>query len=206
VVLERYPPDVPSSTRLDVRREELLAELTDLFLREGFAGRSTAALAERLRCSKTTLYLVASSKEQIVVTTVRSFFRRAAERIEARVAASDDPVTRIRLYLDGVAAELDPATEAFHRDLAAFAPAAEVYRENTLHAARRVQELVAEGVAAGALRPAHTGFVGAAATQVMTAIQRGDVAAATGLTDAEAYRELVDLVLSGLAVQGLSGP
>lgn len=191
---------MPSSTRLDVRREELLTELTDLFLREGFAGLSTADLAERLRCSKTTLYLVASSKEQIVVTTVRSFFRRAAERIEARVAASDDPVTRIRLYLDGVAAELDPATQAFHRDLAAFAPAAQVYRENTLHAARRVQELVAAGVAAGALRPAHTGFVGAAVTEVMTAIQRGDVAAATGLTDAEAYRELVDLVLSGLAV------
>ena len=79
---------MPSPTRRDARREELLAELTDLFLARGSPASSTADLAERMRCSKTTLYLVASSKEQIVVTTVRSFFRRAAERIEARVAAS----------------------------------------------------------------------------------------------------------------------
>ena len=189
---------MPPATRADARREELLTELTDVFLAEGFAAFSIAALAERLRCSKSTLYLVASSKEQIVVTTVRSFFRRAAERIEARVAAAADPVERIRRYLDGVAAELDPVTDAFYADLQAFPPAAEVYRENTLIAARRVEQLVADGVAAGVLRPVHTPFVGAAVTQVMAAIQRGDVADATGLTDARAYRELADLVLNGL--------
>jgi AcrR family transcriptional regulator len=197
-ILDLVPPAARADARRDLRREGLLAELTDVFLAEGFAGFSTAALAERLRCSKSTLYLVASSKEQIVVTTVRSFFRRAAERIETRVAASSDPVERIRRYLDGVAAELDPVTDAFYADLQAFPPAAEVYRENTFIAARRVEQLVADGVAAGVLRPAHTGFVGAAVTQVMAAIQRGDVADATGLNHAQAYRELADLVLGGL--------
>ena len=192
------PPATRADARRDLRREELLAELTDVFLAEGFAAFSTAALAERLHCSKSTLYLVASSKEQIVTTTVRAFFRRAAERIEARVAASPDPVERIRRYLDGVAAELDPVSDAFYADLQAFPPAAEVYRENTFIAARRVEQLVADGVAAGVLRPAHTGFVGAAVTQVMAAIQRGDVADATGLNHAQAYRELADLVLAGL--------
>ena len=196
------PPAPRADARRDLRREELLGELVDLFLAEGFAAFSTAALAERLRCSKSTLYLVASSKEQIVTTTVRAFFRRAAERIEARVAASSDPVERIRRYLDGVAAELDPVTQAFYADLQAFPPAAEVYRENTLIAARRVEQLVADGVAAGVLRPAHTGFVGAAVTQGMAAIQRGDVAQAAGLSDAEAYRELADLVLGGLGSRG----
>jgi hypothetical protein len=33
---------------------------------------------------------------------------------------------------------------------------------------------------------------------VMTAIQRGEIAAETGLNDAEAYRELTDLMLTGL--------
>lgn len=192
------PPVARPDARRDLRREELLDALTEVFLAEGFAAFSTAALAERLRCSKTTLYLVAASKEQIVTTTVRAFFRRAAERIEARVAASSDPVDRIRRYLDGVAAELDPVTDAFYADLQAFPPAADVYRENTFIAARRVGQLVADGVAAGVLRPAHTAFVGAAVTQVMAAIQRGDVADATGLNHAQAYRELADLVLSGL--------
>ena len=186
------------SARSGARREELLAELTALFLREGFAAFGLAALAERLRCSKTTLYLVAGSKEQIVVAAVRSFFAAAAERIEARVAAAGDPAERLRRYLDGVAAELEPVSEAFYADLTAFGPAAEVYEENTRHAARRVRELVDEGVAAGALRPVHAAFVAAAVAQVMAAIQRGDVKAATGLDDAAAYRELTDLLLAAL--------
>ncbi|EFC80134.1 transcriptional regulator, TetR family [Parafrankia sp. EUN1f] len=191
--LRALPP-----TRTDLRRQELLAELTTLFLREGFSAFSLAMLAERLHCSKTTLYLVAGSKEQIVVATVRHYFRTAAERIETLVAASDDPVRRLRGYLLGVSAELKPASEAFYADLTAFAPADAVYQENTVHAARRVRELVDEGVAAGVLRPAHAAFVGAAVTQVMTAIQRGDIAAVTGLNHADAYRELTDLVLNGL--------
>jgi AcrR family transcriptional regulator len=180
------------------RRDELLTELTVLFLAEGFARFSLAALAERLRCSKTTLYLVAPSKEQIVVATCRNYFRSAAARIEARVSSSRAPVERLRTYLAGVSEELEPASEAFYADLLGFAPAAEVYRENTLYAAGRVRALVDEGIAAGALRPAHAAFVGAAVTQVMAAIQRGDIAAATGLNDAGAYRELTDLVLRGL--------
>ena len=33
----------------------------------------------------------------------------------------------------------------------------------------------------------------------MSAIQTGEIEAATGLADAEAYRQLADLVLAGLA-------
>ena len=187
------------AARRDARRRALLDELTDLFLAEGFAAFSLADLAARLRCSKTTLYLVATSKEQIVVATVRNFYRGAAERIESRVAASRGPAARLRTYLDGVAAELEPASDAFYADVLTFPPAHEAYRENTLHAARRVRELVDEGVRAGVLRPAHAAFVAAAVAQVMTAIQRGDIAEATGLNDAEAYRELSDLLLSALA-------
>jgi AcrR family transcriptional regulator len=186
------------SGRSAPRRQELLAELIQLFLREGFSPFSVAALADRLRCSKSTLYLVAPSKEQIVVATIRSYFRTAADRIENLVSGSGDPVERLRRYLLGVSEELAPASDAFYTDLLAFPPAAEVYRQNTEHAARRVRELVDEGVAAGVLRAVPAAFVGAAVTQVMAAIQRGEIARGTGLNDAEAYRELTELVLTGL--------
>jgi AcrR family transcriptional regulator len=188
---------LPEKTRL--RREELLAGLRELFLREGFAGLGVGELAARLRCSRTTLYLVAPSKEQIVVATVRSYFKNAAERVEARVAACDEPGLRLATYLEAVASELQPASEAFYTDLAGFAPANEVYQANTGFAAQRVQQLVVEGVEAGALRPVNASFVGAAVAQVMSAIQTGEIEAATGLADAEAYRQLADLVLAGLA-------
>lgn len=187
------------------RREVLLSRLVQLFAREGFAALNVAALAERLRCSKSTLYLVAPSREQIVVAAARSFFRQAADRIEARVAATADPVDRLRAYLLGVAVELEQASEVFYADLTGFPPAREVYQENTLYAAHRVRDLVARGVDAGAFRPVHAAFVGAAVTQVMTAIQGGRIRAATGLTDADAYRQLADLVLTGLGAAGGTG-
>lgn len=52
----------------------------------------------------------------------------------------------------------------------------------------RVQTLVTEGVKAGAFRPVRASFVGAAVAQVMGAIQRGGIQAASGLDSAAAYR------------------
>jgi AcrR family transcriptional regulator len=189
---------VPDNAR--IRRERLLGRLRELFLREGFGALSVGDLAERLRCSKSTLYLVAPSKEQIVVATVRSYFKQAADRVEAAVARSEDPARRLALYFDAVATELQPASDRFYADLAAFEPALAVYRDNTVVAARRVQELVVDGVETGALRPVNAAFVGAAVAQVMTAIQRGEIEAATGMPDAEAYRHLADLVTAALRV------
>jgi AcrR family transcriptional regulator len=179
-------------------RHQLLDELIELFLAEGFLEFGVGDLAARLRCSRTTIYQIAASKEQIVLAAIRGFFRRAAERIETQVEAEPDLGARLAVYLTAVAGELAPASERFYRDLQAYAPAAELYRANTRLAARRVQELVTAGVAAGALRPVDAPFVGAAVAHVMTAIQAGEIAAATGLADAAAYRALADLVVHGV--------
>jgi AcrR family transcriptional regulator len=180
------------------RRDELLAQLRELFLAEGFADFSLSDLAERLKCSKSTLYLVAPSKEQIVVTTVRSYFRTAARNIQTRLTASGGAAVRLAVYLDAVASELQPASARFYADVAAFPPARDVYHENTQVAVQRVHSLVTEGVEAGVLRPVNASFVGAAVAQVMTAIQSGAIQSATGLDDAAAYRQLSDLVMTSL--------
>jgi AcrR family transcriptional regulator len=185
--------------RTSARRDRLLDELIDLFLAEGFLAFGVGDLAARLRCSRSTVYLVAASKEQIVLAVVRAFFRRAAERIEAQVELEPDPGARLAVYLTAVAGELSPATERFYADLQAYPPAAEIYQDNTRLAARRVQDLVTAGVDAGTLRPVDASFVGAAVAQVMTGIQDGAVGTATGLADADAYRLLADLVMRGLS-------
>jgi AcrR family transcriptional regulator len=180
------------------RRDELLDELIELFLAEGFRDFGVGDLAARLRCSRSTLYLVAGSKEQIVLAAVRGFFRRATERVETRVERESDAGQRIAVYLVAVAEQLSPASKRFHDDLLAYPPAAAVYEDNTRLAARRVQQLVAAGVRAGALRRVDATFVGAAVAQVMAGIESGAIGAATGLADAAAYRRLADLVMNGL--------
>jgi hypothetical protein len=125
---------------------------------------------------------------------IRRYFRRAAERIEHRISAEPDPGLRLQVYLAAVSDELAPASARFHADLAEYPPARELYEQNTRHAAQRVQDIVAAGVAAGALRPVNARFVGAAVAEVMAAVQAGRIEAAAGLDDADAYRALSDMV------------
>lgn len=179
------------------RRAELLDGLIEAFLDRGFAQLQMADLAVRLQCSKSTLYAVAPSKEQLIATVVRAFFKRAADRVERGVAAEQDPTGRLRTYLDGIAAELAPASAAFHADLQANPWTREIYAQNTAIAARRVQELVAAAQRPG--RPVDAAFVGAVAAQTMAAIQQGELRELTGLDDAAAYRALADLITAGLA-------
>lgn len=182
------------------RSEELLDELIELYLAEGFLAFGIGDLAARLRRSRSTLYVVASSKEQIILAAVRRYFRRAAGRIEERVAAEPDTGLRLQVYLAAVSDELVPASERFYADVAAYPPARDLYEENTRHASERIQVIVTEGVAAGRLRPVNARFVGAAVAEVMTAIQSGRIEDTAGLDDAEAYRLLAELVSRAVEV------
>jgi AcrR family transcriptional regulator len=185
------------ANRHSARRGELLHGLIEIFLAEGFAGFSVEDLTIRLQCSKSTLYAVAPSKEQLITAVVRAFFRRATERVEARLAAENDPTGRIGVYLDAIATELAPASAAFYADLDAFAPAREIYSQNTAIAARRVQDLVRDAEQPG--RPVDAAFIGAVAAQVMESIQQGQMQALTALDDAAAYRALRVLIVAGVA-------
>lgn len=189
----------------DLRRESLLESLLDLYLAEGFLAFGVGDLAARLRCSRTSLYQVAASKEQIILAAVRRYFQRAAERIERRVAAEPESGQRLQAYLAAVSSELAPASERFYADLAEYRPARDLYEENTRLAAQRVHDIVADGVREGTLRPVNARFVGAAVAEVMTAIQSGRLEAATGLSDAAAYAALADLVGDGIVPAAATG-
>ena len=181
------------------RRGELFDALVDLFLAEGFAHLTLDDIAARLRCSKSTLYALAGSKEQLVRAATVHFFRRSTEDVESRVAELTGAAERITGYLSAVGVALAAASARFMADLDAFAPAREVYEINTRYAADRVRELVTAGVAAGEFRDVHAVFVADLAAAMMVRIQRSEVRAATGLDDARAYRELAALLTAGIS-------
>jgi AcrR family transcriptional regulator len=168
--------------------------IIEIVLAEGFLDLQMSDLAARLNCSKSTLYSIAPSKEQLLASVVRTFFRRATERVESAVDPSATAVDRIAAYLNAVSVELAPASAAFFADLERFAPAGDIYRKNTQIAAARVQDLVLE--AAPGIDPT---FLGAVAGLVMESIHRGDISRRTGLDDSAAYRALAELIVAGIA-------
>jgi AcrR family transcriptional regulator len=190
----------PRTLRHSVRRAEILKGLVTLFLAEGFLDFSVEDLAERLQCSKSTLYAVAPSKEQLITAVVRTFFRQATARVDARLAVETDPVARIGAYLDEISVQLAPASSAFFEDVDSFTPAREIYMHNTAIAAARVAELAQAARPPG--RGLDAGFIGAVAGATMESIQRGEIAAMTGLSSAAAYRLLADLILGSVAGRG----
>ncbi|MFF0496651.1 TetR/AcrR family transcriptional regulator [Nocardia aobensis] len=180
------------------RRTQLFDALVDLFLTEGFAHLTLDEIASRLRCSKSTLYTLAGSKEQLVRAATVHFFRRATDDVELRIATTTGARERIIAYLSAVGTVLGAASQQFMTDLDAFAPAREVYEQNTRLAARRVRELVDDGVAAGEFREVHAAFAADLAATMMVRIQQGGVRTETGLDDADAYRELATILTTGI--------
>jgi len=180
------------------RRSELLVALEDLLLREGFTNLTVDDMARRLRCSKATLYSVASSKEQLVIALTKHFFRQATEDIEQAVGAVEDPRLRISTYLAGVGTAMSRCSPVFYADMVSYAPTADVYAANSDAAARRVRELIDSGVRAGTLRAVDGTFAGQLVALAIEGIQSGALLSPTGLSAGQAYTEMADLLLHGL--------
>ena len=184
--------------RPTARQRVLLAELEALFLAEGFAAFTLDDLAGRLRCSKSTLYALAPSKEQLAVRVVTQFFRGAAERIEERIAGIDDAPKLIGEYLAGVAEHLNRASACFMRDLAEFGPARDTYQLNSGFAAKRLRQFIDKGVADGVFRDVHARLVAEMTGLIIEGIQTGVLAQRTDVSDADAFTALGELLLGGL--------
>lgn len=180
------------------RQSELLDRLLSLFLTQGFSRFTLDDLAAELRCSKTTLYALAPSKEQLAVEVVKHYFKNATAKVEAAVTEQSRHDRRIAAYLNEVADQLRPASRIFLDDVATFAPARSVYERNTRIAADRVRTLIADGITAEAFRDVNIDFAAELVAHTMQAIQRGDISRRTGLSDADAYRELGSMLLHSL--------
>lgn len=189
-------PDQRFATR---RRAELFDALVALFLAEGFSHLTLDDIAARLHCSKSTLYTLAGSKDDLVRATTVHFFRGATDDVEARIAGIASAREQITAYLSAVGTVLARASDRFMVDLDGFPPAREVYERNTRIAARRVQELITAGVSSGEFRDVHAAFAADVATTMMVRIQQRAVRAATGLDDAQAYRELAAILTGGIS-------
>lgn len=126
------------------------------------------------------------------------FFRQATDEVEQLVAGVDGARARITAYLSAVGTVLDAASDQFMVDLDAFAPARSVYEKNTQIAARRVHEMIADGVESGEFRNVHASFAADLASTMMVRIQQRRVRESTGLDDASAYRELAAILTAGI--------
>lgn len=191
------PPVKPARTVPEERREALLGRLEELILDHGFSDLTLDEVAAELRCSKSALYALAASKEQLVTTVVKRFFRDATARIERKLALAD-PREQVAAYLAGVGDEMRRMSPTCYDDMVRFPLTRDIYDLNSRSAADRVRKLIEDGIKQGVFRPVHARFVGETVSVLIESIQHGGLLERVQLSSGDAYAELSSLVLGAL--------
>lgn len=186
------------SRNAPARSARLFDELTALFLAEGFLHLTTDEIARRLRCSKSTLYQIAPSREEIYGAVVERYLERIREDgVAAARGAADFPAAMIALLGAGVTAAREASWE-FVRDMRRH-PASR--RLLDLHQHRRVtdlERLIEAGIRDGAFQGFHPRMVAELILALIGKVFEPDLLASVGLSLADAYDEAYRIVEYGL--------
>ena len=119
-------------------------------------------------------------------------------RIEQRIAEVSDARKRIGSYLAGAAEELHRASSAFIADVSAFPPTRSTYERNARVAAERIRAFIQQGVRDAVFRDVHATLIAEMVGLLIEGIQTGVLAERAGVSDAEAFTALAELLLDGL--------
>ena len=86
-------------TRFDRRFSEILDYATEVFAEKGYEGASMRDLSRLSGISLAGLYYYFDSKEKLLYLIQKHTFTNIIERLRERLAASDDPEERIRIFV-----------------------------------------------------------------------------------------------------------
>lgn len=180
------------------RGEEILNDLEELFLREGFRDLTIGELARRMRCSRRTLYSLAESKEELFLRVVDRWLRRIRQMGREGAFSHTDPVVRIEAYLDPGVTETRLASGRFSEDIAGYSPARRLLEQHQRTRMQTLRDLVEDGISRGVLRGAHSYLVAEVMMSAVARVKEPDFLEEAGMTMSQAFAEVGHLIRHGL--------
>jgi AcrR family transcriptional regulator len=184
----------------------LLDELERLFVAEGFAHLSVADLAARLRVSRSTLYRLATGKQELAELVISRMLDRMDERGQAALEQAADPAARVAACLGNGAASARTGGLELSRDLEANPGTKAICDQRQALAMSLLEGLIEDGVRSGGFRPVPAALVVQVADAARTRLRDSTVLAALGLTYAEAIDALTGILLDGISGPGTTAP
>jgi len=182
---------------LTQRQRELLDALGPLFS-EGFADMTMADIASRLGCSLRTLYGLAPSRDELVLTVLDTHLWHVGRSAMARLDPNAEPLDALRAYLDAATDAVQGATTAYARDLGSMASAQRRNQEHADYVVAISKTLLDWAVERGDIEPVDTAAVARTLATVGADFIRPEVMATLHSTPKQAADELVDIILRGL--------
>jgi AcrR family transcriptional regulator len=183
---------------LTPRLRHILGELERIVVSEGFLHLDTATLANRLRCSKRTLYALAPTQEKLLELAIERVLARTDEYLAGAAKRGPDWRSALTSYMTAMVQTARPASPAFLRDINAFPPGLRLTTRLQRRTVDRLEQIIRGGIAAGEFNDISPKLVAelilmAAGRLIDTSFLR-----MLGLTLAEAYEELSRLLDHGL--------
>jgi len=179
--------------QLGSRHREVLDQLEELFLREGFAGFSVRELAAHVGCSRRTLYEVAPSKDDLVLLVLDRFLHRVGRAALESIDASQPYTDQIAAYYRG-GLELQRQTQLFSDDLADEPAARRLFDRHYGYVMAVTEQLVQRGIDAGEFRAVSPAIVAGTLSGSGLFLGQPDALADAGIDGAQAIDEILDLV------------
>ncbi|RDI45372.1 TetR/AcrR family transcriptional regulator [Nocardia mexicana] len=200
------PPRLgPASDRLSPRLREILDDLDDLFHAEGFSQFKVGELAERVHCSRRTLYELAPTKEELVLVVLDRRLRKISR--EARVALKevDDPVELLERFHAPSHRDLRRSTMRFAEDVASHPAVQRLFADHHRYAVALLREIIETGKKLGEFGDVHSGVVAEVWDAALERFQEPRFLREYNLTFEDAAIELSRLLRFGLTLSATQG-
>lgn len=175
----------------------MLDAVETIFFEDGL-NITVRELADRAECSRTTLYEIAPSKEDLFLLVLDRVLRRVGRRAAAAAAEADGAEAKLKAYMGGALDFFQPVGSAFSGTVYKYAPAYLLYSEHLRFAHEAVTSTVREGIKEGVFREHRSALVADVLMNAMRRLAESEVVGVTDAAMAELLDEVFELVLGGL--------
>jgi len=184
--------------QLSARQLELLDELEQRLRREGIAELTMAEIAGLVGCSLRTLYSIAPSKDELLLTVVDRRLRRIGRAAVETLDASMPPLDALRAYLKAANEAVQPEAVAMSTDFAKLSGAGRLLSEHEGYLIAVTQKLLDRAVAEGQIGPVDTAAVAHVLGGLGREFARPEMADVVHASPKETADAISEIILQGL--------
>jgi AcrR family transcriptional regulator len=191
------PPE--TEKKLTERQRQVLDALEQLVAGEELAELTMADIAAEVNCSLRTLYGIAPSKDELVLTVVDRRLHRIGRKAIAALDASLSPLEAVRAYLQAANEAVQPTTLAFARDFADLRGAKRLLDSHEDYLIAVTRSLLDRAVAEGQIEPVDTAAIAHVLGGLGREFARAGVAESIRSTPKKTADSVTEVVLRGLS-------
>ena len=184
--------------RLTARQRELLDELEKGLANDGLAELTMAEIAAKLNCSMRTLYEIAPSKEELVLTVVDRRLHRIGRRASASLDTTLPPLDALRNYLRAVNEAVQPESATFAQDFADVPGAKRLLDSHEAYVIAITRSLLEHAIQAGEIETVDTAPLAHVLGGLGREFARPETSDITWASPKETADGIVEIILSGL--------